>query len=841
MKRILFFLLLLSSIAKAQTDDSTKYTNYRYLYGNRTARIWADSILRTPADTATDAAIGSIAHIGDSIYTKTTIGWTLLNLDSRTGLISGGIVSWTGYGLSFDVTGAVYVINGKRFVSPADSVTLDAADDLLPRIDIIVVDNTGAIVVVKGDPATNPSIPQFDPNTQVYLTSILINAGETTPSGVARTMVYDENEEWTASSSGLTASFDNTSNVYHGTKSGVLTSVTNGSTVTFTNTAPLTVASFTVLKLFIRLNTTTFLIFNPPRVRVTFFNGATQSSNTVDISAYGFDPHTQASYQNISIPFSAFNFTSTSFDAIRLSFNGSNSGYYLDYAQIQQGITTNSANGINSLNGQTNAAQQFVGENIQINSDNGIHTFTIDTTNLLSTKANVNRVVDSAMATVSGGITQSQLDDSTTNVRNDLLDAIRDSVSNRLTGVIRRSDSVFTVINGVETFAYKDSTGSIYTDEQAQDAIGAMVSSEFTYTDATPLLSINAIAQSKITGLISDLAAKQDVLVSGTNIKTVNGTSLLGSGNISITSGWGLSGNSISYGNYFGTTNNQSLPFRTNDTTRMILDSLGALLIGATSNNFLRPMVYIDGNAASRIPLMVKVKDQMTNGFTVNTIAGSGSIRMGWSGTFPFNNEINFTNGQSAANIISSDQNLQIKVNSNTNIIFNTTGGFQSNGISQFENYLKIKEISAPSTPASGYQGLYGKSDGYLYYKNSAATETRISKPTLSKSATIEFPATTDSADLFYTPVAITVAKVADGLRGTSPSVTYDVLYATDMSSSSPSELFGTDRTVTSTTGTTTTTFSDATIPAGSWVWLKASAGSGTVRNIAFTIIYTED
>jgi hypothetical protein len=46
-----------------------------------------------------------------------------------------------------------------------------------------------------------------------------------------------------------------------------------------------------------------------------------------------------------------------------------------------------------------------------------------------------------------------------------------------------------------------------YTDEQAQDAIGAMVSAEFTYTDATPLLAINAIAQSKITGLPDSLVA----------------------------------------------------------------------------------------------------------------------------------------------------------------------------------------------------------------------------------------------------------------------------------------------------------------------------------------------
>lgn len=40
-------------------------------------------------------------------------------------------------------------------------------------------------------------------------------------------------------------------------------------------------------------------------------------------------------------------------------------------------------------------------------------------------------------------------------------------------------------------------------------------------------------AESDITNLTTDLAAKQDTLVSGTNIKTVNGTTLLGSGDLS--------------------------------------------------------------------------------------------------------------------------------------------------------------------------------------------------------------------------------------------------------------------------------------------------------------------
>jgi hypothetical protein len=44
-------------------------------------------------------------------------------------------------------------------------------------------------------------------------------------------------------------------------------------------------------------------------------------------------------------------------------------------------------------------------------------------------------------------------------------------------------------------------------------------------------------SQGEVTGLVSDLAGKQATLVSGTNIRTINGTSLLGSGNIAVSGG----------------------------------------------------------------------------------------------------------------------------------------------------------------------------------------------------------------------------------------------------------------------------------------------------------------
>lgn len=69
-------------------------------------------------------------------------------------------------------------------------------------------------------------------------------------------------------------------------------------------------------------------------------------------------------------------------------------------------------------------------------------------------------------------------------------------------------------------------TGFLYTDEQAQDAVGTILnSSEFVYSDTTPLISINQISWLKITStpiIISSLAAIG-------NVPNANGMTLTGS------------------------------------------------------------------------------------------------------------------------------------------------------------------------------------------------------------------------------------------------------------------------------------------------------------------------
>jgi hypothetical protein len=63
---------------------------------------------------------------------------------------------------------------------------------------------------------------------------------------------------------------------------------------------------------------------------------------------------------------------------------------------------------------------------------------------------------------------------------------------------------------------------------------------------------------SDVTGLQTALDGKQATLVSGTNIKTVNGNSLLGSGNLVISGGGGGHGGSTSWGDIGGTLSNQT-------------------------------------------------------------------------------------------------------------------------------------------------------------------------------------------------------------------------------------------------------------------------------------------
>lgn len=106
-----------------------------------------------------------------------------------------------------------------------------------------------------------------------------------------------------------------------------------------------------------------------------------------------------------------------------------------------------------------------------------------------------------------------------------------------------RGDALYSLLNHTHSAVTTSVSGFMSAaDKTKLDGIssGATVNS----SDATLLNRANHTgtqAQSTVTDLTTDLAAKQVTLVSGTNIKTINGNSILGSGNISISGGGGSS------------------------------------------------------------------------------------------------------------------------------------------------------------------------------------------------------------------------------------------------------------------------------------------------------------
>jgi len=170
------------------------------------------------------------------------------------GLIQPGYVTWSGTGLTFDVTGAIYRINSVIYTSAAGQITLDAADADNPRYDVIAVDNTGAIVKITGTPGTNPTIPQVDPASQVYLTAIYVPAGATTPQ-ITLDVIYDENiENWAGTTSGITLDLNNTANPFHLTKAANVGNSSAQRNIVFTqNTGTTQASDYTLLKLYVWL------------------------------------------------------------------------------------------------------------------------------------------------------------------------------------------------------------------------------------------------------------------------------------------------------------------------------------------------------------------------------------------------------------------------------------------------------------------------------------------------------------------------------------------------------------------------------------------------------------
>ena len=106
------------------------------------------------------------------------------------------------------------------------------------------------------------------------------------------------------------------------------------------------------------------------------------------------------------------------------------------------------------------------------------------------------------------------------------------------------------------------------------------------------------------------------------------------------------------------------------------------------------------------------------------------------------------------------------------------------------------------------------------------------------KSISIPTPTSSDVFTMFFTPEILSLSKIESVLVGTStPSVTFTIRYASDRSLTGTEVVTG-GITVTSTSGLASTSFNSGTRPANSFVWVSVSAVSGTVTELALSLLF---
>lgn len=249
-------------------------------------------------------------------------------------LLSGGGVAWTG-GLNFIVSSASYSIAGTNYSSAQTSISLATADPTNPRIDVIAVNASGAVVVLTGTPASNPSAPAVDPTTQLQLTFAFVPAGSPTPT-LTSINVYLENTEWTCVP---TANLNcaSTNNPFQGAKDIEATNAVAGNNVTLTQPVGTTnLSQYATLSFYIR-NKAAWA--TAKSVSIFFQNGTSVVGTAVAFKngIYGFNQSNTTTYQLIVIPLTAFAAGSNPVNNLKIQVAGSGAaiGFYLDNIEIQ--------------------------------------------------------------------------------------------------------------------------------------------------------------------------------------------------------------------------------------------------------------------------------------------------------------------------------------------------------------------------------------------------------------------------------------------------------------------------------------------------------------------------
>lgn len=296
------------------------------------------------------------------IYQKTGVDYPFYTFYFPDGIIDPGYVTWSGTGLTYNITATTLRVNGVVTVIPAGQVTLDPADDDDPRYDNIYVDETG-FHVLTGTPSPDPSTPVLE-GDQFHLAFAFVAAGATEP--IVPNLIWDENSESsTVSVTGAGATVDPDyagANVYHLTKAFDLSNINHNDAVNISRVASWSLANpAQSINMYIKLKA---VMPSSATIRMRLDNGAIPIINEYTLPV---DRSNTTSFQAISVPIgnlgtpTSLNFTNLRLRYVRPTSGAVFSGFYGDYFFIDESTTTPNPAGSIGLDFAGNAFDNISG------------------------------------------------------------------------------------------------------------------------------------------------------------------------------------------------------------------------------------------------------------------------------------------------------------------------------------------------------------------------------------------------------------------------------------------------------------------------------------------------
>lgn len=200
-----------------------------------------------------------------------------------------------------------YYIQGTLYSSTGGQGTSATADATNDRFDAYVLDTNGNVVVIEGTPAANPVLPAIDPAQYALVAYVRISAASTSAGDdgdVDQICIYQENAEWTTSSSSTTPTdvdFDATTDPQNGTKHiQVNCDISGWKTMKFVKgSGTLNRYDLTVLKWAIKGSAAGS--DSRGRIFIMLYNGSTPVAYTaINAGQYGWDQN-DTTYHNVAL------------------------------------------------------------------------------------------------------------------------------------------------------------------------------------------------------------------------------------------------------------------------------------------------------------------------------------------------------------------------------------------------------------------------------------------------------------------------------------------------------------------------------------------------------------